>query len=103
MMRPHELFTASAGAGAGVFLLDAWSAIAGATGPIVDVLKLVMVVVIVGTSTVGALGSDSDGDGVPDFISNLRRLRRALRNAPAEPSADRTAATDAQEPESPDE
>lgn len=66
----------SATNGGGVLILEAWSAIAGAAGPLVDVLKVIMILVIVATSTIGALGADHDGDGEADIFAAWRRLTR---------------------------
>lgn len=64
----------NATSGGSYLLLEAFQSLHGASGVIIDVLKIVMVMVIVTTSTIGALAADSNGDGTPDICTNIKRL-----------------------------
>lgn len=70
MMR--DLITATSGSG--FLMLEAFGAISGETGSIMELLKIMMVVVIVVTSIIGTLAADKDGDGVPDIYMQIARL-----------------------------
>lgn len=75
----------NATSGGSYLLLEAFQSLHGASGYVIDAAKVVMVMVIVTTSTIGALSADSNGDGVPDICTNIQRLfgrgkRRAKRD-----------------------
>lgn len=55
-------------------LIEAFQAIAGEGGDIVGAIKIMMVILIVLTSTIGTLAKDADGDGVPDIYRDIQRL-----------------------------